>query len=169
MKINVSEIPPDGLDITLSEEGRFESVNAVSPYEASIKIVKMGSEVFLSGLVKCSVELQCSRCLNSFNYKINSPVDIAFRPASELKEEGCHEIQKDELDIGFYRNNILDIDDVINEQLALNIPMKPLCTPECKGICPECGLDLNKTQCKCKSRDIDERFKILEKLIKREE
>lgn len=169
MKIIVNEIPSDGLELKISEEGRFGSVKAVSPYEAIIKVIKKGNDVFLNGLVKCSIELQCSRCLSSFSLTINSPLDIVFRPVNELTEEGCYELQKDELDIGFYRDNILDINDIVNEQLALDIPMKPLCAIECKGICPECGTDLNKAQCSCKVGDFDKKFKILENLIKHEE
>ncbi len=169
MKINVSEIPPQGLEIQVSGEGRLTTVKAVSPYQLSIKIVKSGSEVFINGEGRCNVELQCSRCLNDFEYNIYSPLDIVFHPASELNKEGCHELQKEELDIVFYSNNLLDIDDIANEQLALNIPMKPLCSAECKGICPECGADLNTMQCNCKGSNVDERLKVLEKLIKREE
>lgn len=169
MKIIVNEIPSDGLELKISEEVRFGSVKAVSPYEAIIRVIKKGNDVFLNGLVKCSIELQCSRCLSSFSLTINSPLDIVFRPVNELTEEGCYELQKDELDLGFYRDNLLDIDDIVNEQLALDIPMKPLCAIACKGICPECGADLNKAQCGCNLSGLDKRFKILEKLIKHEE
>lgn len=169
MKIIVNEIPSTGLEIKISEEVRFESVKGVSPCEALLKVIKKGHDVFLNGMVKCSVELQCSRCLNPFGLTINSPLDIVLRPANEIEQEGCYELQRDELDIGFYRDNILDIDDIVIEQLALNMPMKPLCDIECKGICPECGADLNKAQCSCNLNRSDERFKILEKLIKKEE
>lgn len=168
MKIIVNEIPSDGLELKISEEGRFGSIKAVSPYEAIIKVIKKGNDVFLNGLVKCSIELQCSRCLSSFSLTINSPLDVVLRPVNVLTEEG-YELQKDELDVGFYRDNIIDIEDIVNEQLALDIPMKPLCAIECKGICPECGTDLNNAQCSCNVSDLDKRFKILEKLIKHEE
>lgn len=169
MKIIVNEIPSAGLEIKITVEVRFESVKAVSPCEAIIKVIKKGNDVFLNGMVECNVELQCSRCLNPFRLTIISPLDIVFRPANEIAQEGCYELQRDELDIGFYRDNIIDIDDIVIEQMALNMPMKPLCDIECKGICPECGADLNKSQCSCNLNRIDERFKILEKLIKKEE
>lgn len=169
MKINVSEIPPEGLAIELSKEAGFIStVKAVSPCLLSIKIIKSRSEVCINGHIRCTVELQCSRCLNAFEYEIDSPLNIVFRPDSELDKEGCYELQKDELDIAFYRDNTLDIDDITNEQLALNIPMKPLCGDECKGICPACGVDLNIMHCKCRDSNIDERLKILERIIKKE-
>jgi len=169
MKIIITEIPSEGLEINLLKEGRFDFVNRTSPYEANLKVFKKGNDVVITGQVKCSLELQCSRCLNPFRLTINSPLDITFRPAGEIAEEGCYEIQRDELDVSFYSNNMLDIDDIINEQLALNIPMKPLCDIECKGLCIQCGADLNKTQCICKISGIDERFKVLEKLIKKKE
>ena len=169
MKIHVSEIPPEGLEIDLSKDAGLRAVKALNPCRLSIKIIKSGSEIYINGKIGCGIELQCSRCLTPFEYKIDSPLNIIFRPAGELDKEGCYELQKEDLDIAFYRDNLLEIDDIINEQLALNIPMKPLCIDECRGICPECGSDLNKMLCKCRDKDIDERFKILERLIKKEE
>jgi uncharacterized protein len=168
MKINVSEIPPEGLEIVLTKEAGIGSVKAVSPCHIALRLSKSGSEVNISGEVGCKVELQCSRCLNVFQYDIHSAVDVMFRPATQIDKEGCFELHKEDLDIAFYKNNILDIDDIANEQLALNIPMKPLCSAECRGICPDCGADMNKNQCECKGRNIDERFKVLERLIKKE-
>ncbi len=169
MKIIINEIPSEGLQIRVLEEGRFESVKAVSPYEAILKVMKEGEDVFLSGTVKCNIELHCSRCLNPYTLGINSPLDIVLSPAKLVAQEGYYELQKNELDVSFYKDSTIDIDDIVNEQLYLNIPMKPLCSNDCKGICPECGTDLNKTQCSCHINKIDERFKILEKLIKKEE
>ncbi len=169
MKVYVSEIPPEGLELKLSREAEFSTVRAVSPCLLSIKIIKNRNEILINGQIKCRLELQCSRCLNVFEYEVDSPLDIVFLPAHELDKEGCYELQKGELDIAFYRDNILDIDEIMNEQLALNIPMKPLCIYECKGICAKCGADLNKMQCKCLDGDIDERFKVLERLMKKKE
>lgn len=168
MKINVSEIPPEGLEIELSKESGLITAKAVSPCLLSAKIIKSGNGVCVKGRFSCKVALQCSRCLNIYEYIIESPLNIVFRPESELDKEGCYELRKDDLDMSFYRDNILDIDDITNEQLALNIPMKPLCSEQCKGICPECGADLNITECKCAKKNIDDRFKVLKRLIKKE-
>lgn len=169
MKIIINEIPSEGLQINVLEKGHFESVKAVSPYEAKLQAVKDGDNVFLKGAISCNIELQCSRCLCSFNLLINSMLDIVLSPTHLIAQEGYYELQKDELDISFYKDNSIDIDDIVSEQLFLNIPMKPLCSPDCKGICPDCGADLNNMKCSCNTKKIDERFRILEKLIKKEE
>lgn len=169
MKIIISEIPSEGLHLPLKGEGRFDIDNKTFPYEADLKIIKEENDVIINGQVRCNVDLQCSRCLAPFKFIINTPVNITFKPIAEIAEDGCYEIKRDELDVGFYRDNILDMDDIINEQLALNIPMKPLCDLNCKGLCVQCGIDFNKSECSCQRDTIDERLKVLQKLINKKE
>ncbi|MCX7913290.1 MAG: DUF177 domain-containing protein [Thermodesulfovibrionales bacterium] len=168
MKIVINEIPLEGLDINLLEQRNFESLRTISPYELTVRILKKGETVSLSGRVKCKIELQCSRCLGSCIHEVNSPLEIELRPLREINEEGYYELQKSELDVGFYTGGVIDLDDIVSEQLFLNIPMKPLCSTECKGLCPKCGADLNKNVCTCKSKELDERLKVLAKLILKE-
>lgn len=169
MKILISEIPSEGLQLHLKGEGRFDIDKKTFPYEADLKIIKEGNDVIIYGQIIGNIELQCSRCLAPFKFIINTPVNITFKPIATIADDGCYEIQRDELDISFYRDNILDIDDIINEQLALNIPMKPLCDLNCNGLCIQCGIDLNKSECSCEKNTIDERFKVLQKLINKKE
>lgn len=169
MKILINDIPLEGLELEVIEEKSFEPLKTITPYELKIKILKKGEIISLSGKVLCKVELQCSRCLSLFVQEIDSILDIELRPLKEIKEEGYFELQKDDLDVGFYKEGVIDLEDIVSEQLFLNIPMKPLCFSECKGLCPQCGMDLNKNRCSCSLKGIDERLKILAKLIVKEE
>ena len=73
----------------------------------------------------------------------------------------------DELDIGFYRNDELDLSGVVSEQVVLEIPMKPVCREGCRGLCPQCGADLNEANCGCDHTVSDPRFAALAELKKR--
>jgi uncharacterized protein len=166
MKVIISEIPEEGLELELTEKiSSDESITIVSPVKASLRIDKKGSEVIITGAAKGTVELQCSRCLKSFEMDIDSKIDVVYHPASEINKEEHYELKGDELDTGFYRNDTLDTDDLLREQLVLNIPMKPLCSEGCKGLCPKCGVDLNITQCNCAISEIDSRLAVLKQLL----
>lgn len=169
MKIIVSEIPEEGMEIDLSEDLRSESVKIVSPVRAALRVDKKGPEVLIHGMVSGEVELQCGRCLRAYTVKIESPVNVVYRPVAEVNREEHYELKSDELDAGFYRDDAIELDDLLIEQLMLDLPMKALCSPDCKGICPKCGADLNATQCNCDFSEIDPRLKVLEKLLKRKE
>ncbi len=169
MKIIVSEIPEEGIELDLTEDIRDDVIRIASPVHASLKIEKRASEVLVTGEISGEVKLQCSRCLKNFSVNIKSPVEVVYHPADAVGRDENYELQSDELDMGFYRNDTLDTDELLKEQLLLNVPMKPLCSPECKGICPKCGTDLNAAQCNCGFSEIDPRLKVLEQLLKRKE
>lgn len=169
MKIVISEIPEEGIDIELSESIALDTVKTASPLHADLNIRIIGSELLVNGRMEGDVELQCSRCLNTYAARVESAVNVVYEPSSTVNKEEHHKLKSDELDIGFYKNDTLDTDDVLVEQLLLNLPMKPLCSPGCKGICPECGADLNATSCNCSVSETDPRLKVLEQLLKRKE
>ncbi len=165
MKILLSEITDEGLDLNFEEVPSSETLKLRSPARVSLHIDKIGPEVFARGNVGTSVELQCGRCLRSFVRDMDLNINVVYHPVEELKGEDKHEIRDDELDMGFYRGDELDVTDIVAEQLLLNIPMKPLCSDSCKGICPVCGADLNTGSCSCERKETDPRLEILKKLL----
>ncbi|HAK87849.1 MAG: hypothetical protein A2077_06645 [Nitrospirae bacterium GWC2_46_6] len=169
MKIVISEIPEEGIELELKEAIPADPVKIVSPVTASLRIDKQGSEAIVTGNAGADVELQCSRCLKVFTMKVNSDINVVYRPAEDIVREEHYEIRGDELDTGFYKNDILDTDDLLKEHVLLNVPMKPLCSAECKGLCPKCGADLNITQCNCPISEIDSRLAVLKQLLKKKE
>jgi uncharacterized protein len=169
MKIIISEIPEEGIDTELSESIALESVKTVSPLHVFLKIRKIGSEVLVNGAIEGDVELLCSRCLNMYTTKVQSQINVVYEPSATINREEHYRLKRDELDTGFYKNDTLDTDEVLVEQLLLNMPMKPLCSSDCKGICPKCGADLNISGCSCSVGEVDTRLKVLEQLLKKKE
>jgi uncharacterized protein len=167
MKITVSEIPEDGLEIkgeTLMEEGDLE---AKASYR--LRAEKSGMTVLISGEVDAELSMTCSRCLKDIRKEISLPVRLAYSPAEELvrDEEKSHELAPEDLNTGFYSDDELDMGEISKEQVLLNIPIKPLCSESCKGICPRCGADLNEKACGCEPVKTDNRLKALEKYLKK--
>ncbi|MEW6161923.1 MAG: DUF177 domain-containing protein [Nitrospirota bacterium] len=164
MKVLISEIPEEGLDLELQE--MIKSDASLSPIRAQLRIKKVGTEVAVSGKILADVELQCSRCLKDFRSMLTIPVDVLYRPVENLRGEDKHELKVDELDMSFYSGDELDLLDLIKEQIMLNLSMKPLCSDLCRGICLRCGADLNVGKCGCSEREIDSRLEALKKLLK---
>src|SRR4030042_1665746 len=105
-------------------------------------------------------------CLKDFWSELSIPVDVVYHPVEELKGEDKHEIKAEELDMDFYSGEEMDLLTLVSEQVALNLPMKPLCTDLCKGICLKCGTDFNLGSCNCNVKDVDSRLEVLKKLLK---
>lgn len=160
MKIVIADIPDEGLHIDIEEKVDLEGVSLMSPVTADLELNKTGKEIVVSGEVTTEVELQCSRCLKIFKRDLKLPVEVVYHPLEEIGVER-HGLRDDELDMGFYKGEELDLKDLLREQLLLNIQMKPLCSEECKGLCPRCGTDLNMGQCDCEEEEVDPRLEVL--------
>ncbi len=163
MKIIISDIPLEGLDLDF--ESSIETDALLTPVRARLRIEKHDTEVFVKGDLTAEAKLQCSRCLKEFQKYLSIPVEVVYHPVEELKEEDTHEIKSEELDMDFYSGDELDPEVLVKEQIELNLPMKPLCSESCKGLCPGCGADLNTVRCSCNLEKTDPRFAALKKLL----
>ena len=166
MKIQIPDIPEEGLEVDVEEDLSIEGVFAVSPVKARLSITKVSTEVMVSGGVSLELENSCSRCLKRIRQVQNLPVNVVYHPADEIGSEK-HELHDDEMDMGFYRGEELDLQELLSEQIMLNLQMKPLCDEACKGICPKCGTDLNTGTCTCEKREVDPRLEVLKKLLEK--
>jgi uncharacterized protein len=167
MKIQVSDIPDEGMDIEDEENIEDETGGVASRALLKLRVEKIGAEVRLNGTIDAGLSLQCSRCLMRFRSDLSVPVDLVFVPAEEVESEEGHELASDELNTGFYRGGEIDLEEISGEQVLLNVSMKPLCSDSCKGICPVCGTDLNKGACKCSTKRVDDRMQALKGYFKK--
>ena len=90
--------------------------------------------------------------------------DLYYVPIQTIARSEEVEISKDELDIGFYEGHGMMLEDAVKEQVLLALPMKNICRPDCKGLCPECGQNWNLGKCSCRRPVDDLRWAPLEKL-----
>ncbi len=167
MKIEVFEIPEEGLNIEIEEKPKIEGIEILAPFKAVLKVEKRHKEVFIKGIVSGEIMLQCSRCLKDYPMPIRTLIEVTYHPIEELNKEELIELKKDEMEVDFYKEGLIDTENIIRDQILLNIPMKPLCNENCKGFCPVCGNDLNESDCGCKKEEIDPRFETLQTLLRR--
>jgi len=141
-----------------------DEFRVITPIEFTADVRKDASKVRLVGRVKATLELDCSRCLEPFSVPVDAAFDVLFLPAGALAGEGEHEVKDDDLNVSFYKDDVIDLADIIREQCYLVLPMKPLCRPDCQGLCAVCGINRNRETCTCQSVWVDPRLEVLRKL-----
>lgn len=137
-----------------------------APVELAMDVEKAGADAFaVRGTVKTSLELVCSRCLEPFAVPVDAAFELRYVPHAENAGEGEREIGEDDLTTAYYRDGALDVIDLLREQFQLALPMKPLCSEACRGMCPQCGTNLNRTECACRPQWDDPRLAPLKSLL----
>jgi uncharacterized protein len=172
MKIN--DIPPEGMTIDIEDVlDLFDEGHASTPFKAKVTIGPEGPGIFhVTGTVSATAVLECSRCLKPFSFPVtDAAMDFELVPEGSLKTGAEHELGRGELDMEFYRGGELEPKEFIREQLLLAVPMVPVHSDTCRGLCPSCGADRNERQCGCKQDTLPEKenpFAALKKIIKPE-
>jgi uncharacterized protein len=127
-------------------------------------LTKSGERVDIEGEVSFAYALDCSRCLSEYEVAGKERVKLYCR-RSEANREG-REVELSAQDVAayFYKDNVIDLTSAVRDAVLLSVPMKPLCSAQCKGLCPVCGEDLNHTECSCSVHVADARWDALRKL-----
>lgn len=134
---------------------------------------RAGEEIRIAGLLDAVVETACSRCLEPAQFEISRPFDLFFRQREEdmFDEDDDIELTEEDTRTAFFTGTRLAIGDILREQVLLALPMKALCRLDCKGLCPECGANLNLAGCSCSrekfSPHMDQLLEIKRKLEER--
>ena len=149
-----------------------EEYRVTAPVDLRMVIHKDQDRFRLVGTVKTELELQCSRCLEPFTLPVDRQFDLRFLPAGTTEPESDSddeeiEVEEDDVSLTFYRDEQIDLNELLREQFYLALPMKPLCSPACKGICPQCGTNRNTAPCDCNPHWEDDRMAGLKALLKR--
>ena len=137
-----------------------DAYRIVAPVRVDMDIHKDKDRFRLEGTAKTELELTCSRCLEPYSMPVDAVFDLRYLPASEATDPdgGEGEVTEDDLDTSVYRDDQIDVNEVLREQFYLALPMKPLCQPDCRGLCPVCGVNRNRESCSCKSDWTDPRL-----------
>jgi uncharacterized protein len=162
MIINVNRISEQGfalndtieIDSTqlLEDESFFlEGLN----YQIFFK--RENQRIQAQGKIKTTISLICVRCLEQFELKSHSRFDIILFP-KEMVNLRSTSLDEEELEYIFFENDQIDLEKILIEQVNLFIPFKPVCSPDCKGICPGCGINLNMSACPCEDSKNEIKF-----------
>jgi DUF177 domain-containing protein len=116
---------------------------------------------YLKARLSYEQTLSCDRCLKPIAERSEPEVELMVVVERPRSIAGEHELKEDELGVLTVEGEILETDPILLEQLQLNVPMKPLCRPDCQGLCPVCGADRNAGGCSCEESTVDPRWAAL--------
>lgn len=138
-----------------------ETIEFNKPVKVSLDITNAGDFLDARGKITTAVRLNCGRCLESFVYPLETNFEEHYYPVEEGQElEG-----PDDEDAVSFTGETLNIEPEVINTIQLAIPMRQICSEECRGLCPQCGTNLNKEECSCKNDNIDPRMAVLKELL----
>jgi uncharacterized protein len=124
-------------------------------------------DIRLVGKWSTRVEVYCARCLDPVEQDVGESFDLLYRPQGVDAAGDEAAISRAQTEIGYYQGEGIALEDVLKEQILLALPVKQICSAECKGLCPQCGSNLNLESCYCSSTVRDPRWAALEDIRKK--
>jgi len=119
------------------------------------------ADIRLRGQFAGRFQVPCARCVEPVEIPLESDFDLIFRPVVADSEPTERSITPPETEIGYYQKDSLLLEDVLREQVLLSLPVRTLCKPDCKGLCPRCGQNRNSQECSCDVGPSDPRWEAL--------
>ena len=117
-----------------------------------------GREIRLAGHLETQLEVNCARCLEPMAQQVSTDFDVRYRPVASIVRDEEISLAEEDTEVGFYRGHGLFLADALAEQVHLALPMRSLCREDCRGLCPQCGANLNRGSCGCRRTGIDSRL-----------
>jgi DUF177 domain-containing protein len=143
-----------------------DGYRVASPVEVSMDVERAGAGAFrVQGRAVTRLMLECGRCLDEMEVPVDARFELRYVPQEQNQGEPEREIAEDDLTTAYYREGALDVIEMLREQFQLALPMKPLCAESCRGLCPECGANLNRANCECDPKWVDPRLAPLKALL----
>ena len=149
---------PDGLDPI------DERVSLREPVSVKGGVRRRGNEVFVDGHVETRVQVECDRCLKPVELPVSADFALEYITGADYESGSNAALSEEELAVSVFDGGSIDVDEIVKEQILLAVPARTLCREDCKGICPECGTDLNTGQCDCAADEVDPRWAALKSL-----
>lgn len=157
MIVCADDLPAEGLTVdTSSEVGplTYEGGLEIGVTGATLRarVIRSSQGIECAGRLVAMAMVPCSRCLEPYALPVVREFDVSYVPMPVGDGQGGAEIQidKDDLDVSYLdRQGCFETADLVSEQIYLALPMKPLCAPDCKGLCPGCGANRNLEVCLC--------------------
>lgn len=145
-----------------------ERVKLLDPPSVAGEVRQTGQRAHVKGRVSSRLQLECDRCLKALEFPVDSAFDLEYVTPAEYEAQNAVELTENDLDLSIFDGEVIDLDELVTEELLLAVPDHVLCTTDCKGICPKCGVDRNATDCDCETRQVDPRWAGLKELVNRE-
>lgn len=171
MRFNVAQLLKEhsgasrGHSFIAELEGIDEGIHPRSPLRGDVKFYRTSQGVLVMGDLKVTVEVECDRCLEPVLVPLSFRVEEEFHPSIDINTGATLPITDGtEQETLIDRHHIIDLTEIVRQDILVAVPMHPLCRPDCAGLCPKCGQNLNEGRCGCEDKPLDPRWSALEKL-----
>ena len=172
MNINVVQLlrEPSGSTRTLDlDEVFLPSYGAdVEPVQGTVSLLRTDKGIWVSAKLNSNTQCTCSRCLIEYDHPLHISIEEEFFPLANPYNGTRTDVSGvSEESFRIDHNHVLNLTDAMKQYYALSVPMKPVCREDCAGICLDCGVDRNVSQCTCKRIGRDARWgKLLDLVAK---
>ena len=174
MKIRIDDVKKTRLDLNEEEPAEHYpnlvqmeqagECSFIEPVKTAVSAIWEYDHVRATGTVESAVQLSCSRCLTEYRLPIASNFTIFYTKSVGGEQDEEVELSDTDLISVSYSGDEIDLDSEIAEQVMMEVPFKPLCSESCRGLCPECGADLNAGECGCDRGGINLKMSALKKI-----
>ena len=161
MRIQTRNIPEAGLDVEFAiphdvmaqSAAKEDHLKNLFPKDVDchIHLEITRKDVFVSGNADTFIHPVCDRCLETFDQPFQVHLVMTCSPEPTPRQSG-DSYQESEEGLTYYRNNEIDLSEIVREQILLDLPMGYLCHQDCLGLCPQCGNNLNAGEHTCTKR-----------------
>jgi uncharacterized protein len=133
--------------------GTCDDVPFAGNVHGQVELTHVNQGIVVKAVLNAPLALECSRCLDSFGQDLDLSFEERFIPTIDVYSGlPVHEIEEDEDEEDVYiidEHHVLDLHEAIRQQALINMPMQPLHSPDCAGLCPRCGINRNSQSCSC--------------------
>ena len=167
--IGLREIPSSGLHRSWDLSGEFaratladtEAQAEGAHLQAGADLTRAALEVLARGKITGDVTMVCSRCAGEAHVVLDAPFEVLFLPRDADAPAEPDDVAAEQPDVALYDDDQIDLEETLREELLVALPLAPLCAETCKGLCPNCGQDLNVGSCTCPTEPQDVRLAAL--------
>jgi len=153
-------------DVDVDISGIDQDLVLTRPLTGKLRLIKTDSGILVTGRLETEASVPCRRCLAPMIVGVEMEIEEEFKPSIDIftgaaiaPADGEDEVTRID------DHHILDLTEVVRQDLLLAVPTSPLCRPDCRGLCPACGADLNEETCTCQRQDEDPRLAALRDLL----
>jgi len=178
--IRLENIKPEGLFLDFEEAAEnFPVLRELSAtgecsfpgrVKVRLKLFRIGETVEMKGLAVTPALFSCSRCLDDVEVDISTDFSLIYFPEKGPKEEEEEpdeiELAEDDLGVVYFSGDTIDPLEAVQEHILMALPLQPLCEEGCKGLCPQCGNNLNRETCSCDPPVFNNKFSSLKDFFK---
>lgn len=168
MQYNVAQLlkQPIGTTRTYRFDERLVPVDGLPRRAvASVLLTRTNRGILAQGTARVEVHCQCSRCLEEFDTELEFAFEEEYLPTRDIATGALLPRPDDDLVFLIDENHILDFGEAIRQYTVINTPIRALCRPDCAGLCPNCGKNLNLGRCACPTEAVDPRLAALARLL----